>query len=59
MTYKLHGVPLEQVAAEHYMFELGQTVEKTAEILGMDENTVRRIYQESSRFYSAIRKNHR
>ena len=59
MTYKLHDVPLERVMVEHYLFDLGQSVEKTAEILDMDENVVRRIYQESSGFYSAIRKDHR
>lgn len=59
MTRKLYDVPLERIAAEHYLFDLGQSIEKTAEILDMDEETVRRIYQESSKFYSAIRKDHR
>lgn len=59
MTYKLQDVPIEEVIAEHYLFDLGQSVEKTAEILDMDEEKVRRIHQESSRFYSAVRKDHR
>ena len=59
MTYKLQDVPLETVMAEHYLLDLGQSVEKTAEILDMDENAVRRIYQESSKLYSVIRKDHR
>lgn len=59
MTRKLHDVPVERLIAEHYLFDLGQSVEKTAEILDMDEDTIRRIHQESSGFYSAIRKNHR
>jgi hypothetical protein len=59
MTRKLYDIPLERVAAEHYLFNLGQSVEKTAEILDMDEETVRRIHQESSGFYSTIRKDHR
>lgn len=58
MTYKLHDVPLDQLLIEHYLFNLGQSGEKTAEILDMDEDTVRRVHQESSGFYSAVRRNH-
>ena len=58
MTRKLKDVPVEQLLVEHYLFDLGQSVEKTAEILDMDEDTVRRVHQESSGFYSAIRRNH-
>lgn len=57
--YKLHDVSLDQLLVEHYLFDLGQSVEKTAEILDMDEDTVRQIHRESSGLYSAIRKNHR
>ena len=56
--HKLNDVPLERLVVEHYLFNLGQSVEKTAEILDMDEEKVRRIHQESSRFYSAVRKDH-
>lgn len=56
MTYKLQDVPLERLMVEHYLFDLGQSVEKTAEILDMDEEAVRQIRQESSEFYSAVRK---
>lgn len=59
MTRKLYDIPIERLMVEHYLFDLDQPVEKTAKILGMDENTVRRIHQESSEFYSAVRKNHR
>lgn len=58
MIHKLSDVPLERLAVEHYLFDLGQSVEKTAEILDMDEEKVRRIHQESSGFYSAVRKGH-
>ena len=58
MMHKLNDVPLERLVVEHYLFNLGQSVEKTAEILDMDEEKVRRIHQESSRFYSAVRKDH-
>lgn len=58
MMHKLNDVPLERLVVEHYLFDLGQSVKKTAEILDMDEEKVRRIYQESSRFYPEVRKDH-
>lgn len=58
MTRKIHDIPLDQLLIEHYLFDLDQSVEKTAEILDMDEDTVRRVHQENSGFYPAIRKNH-
>ena len=59
MKHRLIDTPLDQMLIEHYLFDLNQPVEKTAEILDMDEETVRRIHQESSKFYSAVRKDHR
>lgn len=59
MTHKLENVSIDRLITEHYLFDLGQSVEKTAEILDMDEEKVRRIHQESSRFYSVARKDHR
>ena len=56
--HKLNDIPLDRLLIEHYLFDLGQSVEKTAEILDMDEDTVRRVHQESSGLYSAIRRNH-
>lgn len=58
MTRKLNDVPIERLIVEHYLFDLDQSVEKTAEILNMGEDTVRRVHQESSEFYSAVRRNH-
>jgi hypothetical protein len=58
MIHKLHDIPLDRLLIEHYLFDLDQSVEKTAKILDMDEDTVRQVHQESSGFYSAIRKNH-
>ena len=46
MTHKLQDAPLERVMAEHYLFTLGQSVEKTAEILSMDEEYVRKIHDD-------------
>lgn len=57
--HKLNDVPLERLLVEHYLFDLGQSVEKTAEIFDMDEETVRQIHQESSGFYSILRKDPR
>lgn len=50
MTRKLYDVPIEVIAAEHYLFDLDQSVEKTAEILGMDEDRVREIHDDHMRF---------
>nr|UVX84576.1 MAG: hypothetical protein [Bacteriophage sp.] len=50
MTRKLYGVPIEVIAARHYLFDLDQSVEKTAEILGMDEDRVREIRDDYMRF---------
>lgn len=46
MTHKLQDVPIERVIAGHYLFDLGQSVEKAAEILSMDEEYVRKIHDE-------------
>nr|UVX55829.1 MAG: hypothetical protein [Bacteriophage sp.] len=58
MTHRLDDVSIDQLMVEHYLFDLNQSVEKTAEILDMDEDTVRQVHQESSKFYSAVRKDH-
>lgn len=44
MTHKLHDVPIERLIIEHYLFDLDQSVEKTAEILNKDEKYVREIH---------------
>lgn len=59
MANKLTDIPLDQLLIEHYLFDLDQSAEKTAEILDMDEETVRHVHQESLKFYSTIRKDHR
>nr|UVY58141.1 MAG: hypothetical protein [Bacteriophage sp.] len=59
MGHKLIDIPIERLVVEHYLFDLDQSIEKTAEILDTDEETVRQIHRESSKFYSAIRKDHR
>ena len=52
---KLHDVPIERIAAEHYLFDLDQPVEKTAEILSMDEAYVKEIYDDYMRFIMLTR----
>lgn len=44
MTRKLHDVPLEQIAVEHYLFDLEYPVEKVSEIFGMEEDLVQEIH---------------
>lgn len=55
MTRKLYDVPIERIAAEHYLFDLGQSVEKTAEILDMDEDEVRKIHDDYTRLTTTTR----
>lgn len=56
MTRKLHDVPIEKAMAEHYLFDVDQSVEKTAEILAMDEDLVRKIHDDYVRFIMPIRR---
>ncbi len=50
MTCKLHDVSIERLLVEHYLFDLNQSVEKTAEILSMDEDRVREIFNNYMKF---------
>lgn len=49
MTRKLNDVPIEQLVVEHYIFDLGYPIEKVSEISEMDEESVRKIYDEYKR----------
>jgi hypothetical protein len=40
---------MEQVMAEHYLFDLGYPVAKVSEILDMDEAYVRDVYEARTR----------
>lgn len=51
--HMLHETPVEQVAAEYYLFDLGQTVEKTAEILELDEEYVRKVRDDYKKYIMA------
>lgn len=54
MVAKLYGVSLEQALVEHYLFDLGQSVEKTAEILDKDKGYIRKIHDDYARTGNAI-----
>lgn len=56
MTRKPHDAPTETALAEHYLFDLGQSVEKTAEILSMDEGLVRKVYDDHIVFIMPTRR---
>lgn len=55
MTFKLQDVSIERIAIEHYLFDLGQSVEKTAEILGKDEEYVRKIHDDYIKLFMMTR----
>lgn len=57
MTRKLYDVSLEQVMAEHYLFDLGYPVAKVSEILDMDEAHVRGVYEARARLTIPQRRN--
>lgn len=50
MTRKLNDVPLETACVEHYLFDLGLRIEKVSEIFDMDEESVRKIYNNYKRY---------
>nr|DAQ23482.1 MAG TPA: hypothetical protein [Caudoviricetes sp.] len=52
---KLNDVPLDRLLIEHYLFDLDQSVEKTAEILDMDEDYVREIHDNYMKFIMPTR----
>lgn len=56
MTRKLRDVRIERIIAEHYLFDLDQSVEKTAEILSMDEDYVRKVHDDYIRFIMPTRR---
>lgn len=44
MKHKLIEIPVEQLAIEHYLFDLEYPIEKVSEILDVDENLVKEIH---------------
>lgn len=56
MTRKLYDVPIERIAVEHYLFDLNQSIETTAEIFGKDEEYVREIHDNYVKFIMPTRR---
>lgn len=44
MKHKLIEIPIEQLAIEHYLFDLEYPIEKVSEILDVDKNIVKEIH---------------
>jgi hypothetical protein len=44
MKSKLVEIPIEQLAIEHYLFDLEYPIEKVSEILDVDKNLVKEIH---------------
>lgn len=57
MTRRLYDVSLDQVVAEHYLFDLGYPVDKVSKILDMSEAYVRDVYEARARFTIPQRRN--
>lgn len=55
--HKLNDVTLDRLLIEHYLFDLDQSVEKTAEILDKDEEYVREIHDNYVKFILQTRSN--
>lgn len=56
MTRKLSDVPLETAGVEHYLFDLGYPIERVSEIYDMDEESVRKIYDDRQKYETTIRR---
>lgn len=57
MTHTLKNVSIDQLTVEHYLFDLDQSVEKTAEILDKDEEYVREIHDNYVKSIMLTRRN--
>lgn len=56
MAHRLSDVPLTTALVEHYLFDLGYTVEKVSEIADIDKETVEEIYKARIRYTIPTRK---
>lgn len=56
MTHTLKDVPIEQLMVEHYLFDLGYTIEKVSEISGMNRASVRKIYDDRQQYETLTRR---
>lgn len=56
MKHELVEIPIEQLAIEHYLFDLEYPPEKVSEILDVDENLVKEIHDKYIRMYTPGRR---
>lgn len=56
MTRKLSDAPLETICVEHYLFDLGYPIEKVSEVCDMDEESVRKIYDNYKKYTLSTRR---
>lgn len=56
MAGTLKDIPLEQLLVEHYLFDLGYSMETVCEISGMDRGFVRKVYDDYRRYEAAARR---
>lgn len=56
MTRRLSGVTLETAGIEHYLFDLRYPIEKVSEIYDMDEESVRKIYDDRQKYETGTRR---
>lgn len=56
MAHKLYDIPLMTALVEHYLFDLGYSIEKVSEIARMDKKAVEKIYETRIRYTVQTRK---
>lgn len=56
MTHTLKDIPVEQLMVEHYLFDLGYSIETVSEISGMDRESVRKIYDDRQKYETQTRR---
>lgn len=57
MTHTLKDIPVEQLMVEHYLFDLGYSIETVSEISGMNRETVRKIHDDRQKYETQTRRN--
>lgn len=50
MAHRLFDIPLITALVEHYLFDLGYSVEKVSEIVDVDKETINEIYEARIRY---------
>lgn len=56
MASTIKDIPLERILVEHYLFDLGYPIETVCEISGMDQEFVRRTYDDYRKYEMATRR---